>query len=107
MLEWGESLRTWALAAEPANRAQLIGKKLPDHRLAYLDYEGPVSDNRGCVTRVDRGTYEVVRENEQELTVRLSGDRLCTCVRIEPVPGDDQRFSFSFVGDSSATVAGA
>ena len=31
---------------------------LPDHRRDYLDYEGPVSNNRGDVRRVQSGTYQ-------------------------------------------------
>ena len=54
-------LATWAIEnrnldldsledfAEPAVR-------LPDHRIEYLQYEGPVSDNRGSVRRVVSGT---------------------------------------------------
>lgn len=29
---------------------------LPDHRREYLDYEGPVSGNRGVVRRIQSGT---------------------------------------------------
>lgn len=31
--------------------------QLPDHRLAYLEYEGAVSRNRGSVQRLVRGSY--------------------------------------------------
>jgi hypothetical protein len=34
-------------------------ERLADHRLAYLDYEGPVTGNRGNVRRIDVGTYRV------------------------------------------------
>lgn len=30
---------------------------LGDHRRAYLAYEGPISGNRGTVTRIDQGTH--------------------------------------------------
>ncbi len=30
--------------------------RIADHRLAYLDYEGPISDRRGIVRRICRGT---------------------------------------------------
>ena len=33
--------------------------ELPEHRLLYLDYEGPISGNRGAVSRVDRGEVQV------------------------------------------------
>ena len=36
--------------------------RLADHRREYLDYEGPVSGNRGTVRRVATGTYELARD---------------------------------------------
>ncbi len=33
------------------------GERLADHRRAYLTYEGPLTGNRGSVTRVDQGVY--------------------------------------------------
>lgn len=34
-------------------------EELPEHRLIYLDYEGPISGDRGSVTRVDAGEIDV------------------------------------------------
>jgi DNA polymerase Ligase (LigD) len=76
MLEFGDSLRTWALANEPRVGEAIAADELPRHRLAYLDYEGPVSRGRGVVTRFDRGTFEVVTESEDELAVDLQGELL-------------------------------
>jgi hypothetical protein len=58
MLEAGGVLRTWRLAQPPTAGAAIKAVALGDHRLHYLDYEGPVSGGRGTVTRWDRGTYE-------------------------------------------------
>jgi hypothetical protein len=60
MLECGGALRTWALAEPPSPGRTIAAEELPDHRLAYLDYEGEVSGGRGSVTRWDAGTYEVL-----------------------------------------------
>ncbi len=35
---------------------QLIARRIADHRPVYLGYEGPISDNRGSVSRLSRGT---------------------------------------------------
>ena len=43
MLEHAGVLRTWALAEEPAPNKPISAEALADHRLAYLNYEGPVS----------------------------------------------------------------
>jgi hypothetical protein len=76
MLESGVWLRTWRLHGEPAAGRTIAAEALPDHRLAYLDYEGPVSGNRGTVTRWDAGEYRVVEESSEGLRVVLYGDRL-------------------------------
>jgi hypothetical protein len=60
MLEAEGVLRTWRLLAEPAARQSVPAERLADHRLAYLDYEGPVSGGRGSVARWDHGTYDTV-----------------------------------------------
>jgi hypothetical protein len=42
----------------------------------YLDYEGPVSDGRGRVSRWDAGTFAWERDEEGCVAVRLEGERL-------------------------------
>ncbi|NUQ64853.1 MAG: hypothetical protein HUU20_20510 [Pirellulales bacterium] len=54
MLESGDALATWALPEPPDAAAELAAESLPDHRPAYLDYEGPIASNRGTVRRWDR-----------------------------------------------------
>jgi hypothetical protein len=73
MLETGPVLRSWRLLSPPALNTPIPATALGDHRLVYLDYEGPVSGNRGTVTQWDRGDYEQVEESEQRLVVRLRG----------------------------------
>ena len=36
---------------------ELPAKRLPDHRIEYLEYEGSISGDRGHVRRVAHGTY--------------------------------------------------
>jgi hypothetical protein len=76
LLEMGPVLRTWALPQPPEPGAEMICQSLPDHRLAYLDYEGPVSGGRGSVARWDGGTYRIDRQTEEELVVELRGEKL-------------------------------
>lgn len=73
MLEVGGVLRTWALPELPEVGKAIEAEALPDHRLAYLEYEGPVSGNRGAVSRVEEGEYEKVEETEALLRFRLVG----------------------------------
>jgi hypothetical protein len=83
MLEAGDVLRTWALAEEPRSGLSIAAEALKDHRLAYLDYEGPVAGGRGSVTGWDRGTYEVVAEQADELVISLAGEKLRGEVRLK------------------------
>jgi hypothetical protein len=52
--------------------------KLPYHRIAYLDYEGEVSKNRGIVKRVDNGTYQKINNNKFRLHGKLLNGELTT-----------------------------
>ncbi|MBC7855013.1 MAG: hypothetical protein IAF94_16400, partial [Pirellulaceae bacterium] len=76
MLEVSGALRTWSLPKLPAAGKVIRAEPLPDHRLAYLDYEGSISGNRGSVSRVEEGEYEVVEETGGLLRVHLAGKNL-------------------------------
>lgn len=76
MLESDGALRTWRLESPPEPGREIPAEPLADHRIAYLDYEGPVSGNRGEVRRWDAGTYEVVSETAAELAVTLRGSKV-------------------------------
>ena len=76
MLEAGGALRTWRLAEPPDHAGPIAATPLADHRLAYLDYEGPVGGDRGTVKGWDAGTYEIVDEDERGLEMRLHGQRV-------------------------------
>jgi hypothetical protein len=83
MVEQGESLRTWALAEEPALECDIAADPLPDHRLAYLDYEGPVSGNRGHVTQWDNGECKIEESTPERFVIAASGRRLTGRVEIQ------------------------
>ena len=74
----GSPLATWRSAIWPVTAPTPV-ERLADHRPAYLTYEGPVSDNRGHVTRVGGGTAHVVSSDtewtittESGMTLRLN-----------------------------------
>lgn len=48
------------------------------HRQAYLDFEGPISNQRGAVKRVDSGTCKILDGSDLDnlLKVELIGGRL-------------------------------
>ncbi len=58
---------TWATAGV------LTIQALPDHRRIYLDYEGPISGDRGTVIRYDRGTLHLVQYTPTHIAVEITG----------------------------------
>ena len=72
MLEVDGVLKTWRLASPPTIGV-ISAQPIADHRIAYLDYEGPISGGRGTVHRWDRGTYAVEREEFLMAGSRLKG----------------------------------
>ncbi len=86
MIEAGDALWTWALPDWPKPGAWLDVEPLPDHRLAYLEYEGPISGDRGRVTRHESGTCQVLVRDETRTVARVWGSRLRGTLQIETVP---------------------
>ena len=88
MLELAESLATWELAELPSSWCKQLGMptaggiaevpavRLADHRLAYLDYEGPLSGDRGTVHQQDGGTYQSLEYQEDLLRFSIAGNKL-------------------------------
>ncbi len=76
LLERDGVLKTWALDGPPAPGVERLARSLPDHRLLYLDYEGPISGDRGTVRRVDGGGYETKEWDDGRIRVRLRGRQL-------------------------------
>jgi hypothetical protein len=82
MLEAGEALRTWRLAVPPGPGTQVEATPLGEHRRLYLDYEGPVSGDRGRVARWDHGTFTWEGQGEGLVVVRLNGVQLRGLLRL-------------------------
>lgn len=68
----GSPLMTWRSASWPIISPTIV-ERIADHRREYLEYEGPVSNERGQVRRVAGGTFcfEVISENL--LRIRFDG----------------------------------
>ena len=96
LLEMGAVLRTWALPQPPESGVEITCRALPDHRLAYLDYEGPVSGDRGSVARWDRGIYRMDRQSNRELVVELSGEKLNGRATLSRLPDESEGWRFLF-----------
>jgi hypothetical protein len=95
MLEAGEALATWALPSAPGLPGPAPARALPDHRLAYLDYEGPIAGGRGSVVRWDEGTYQLERREPGQWEVLLSGRRLDGRLVLQRVGADPSQWTFA------------
>ena len=62
MLEVRNTLWTWRLGELPKTNQTIWGERIADHRVHYLDYEGPISNNRGTVNRIRTGRYRWAQE---------------------------------------------
>ena len=113
MLEVGSALRTWALSELPntweaayekspsskslcrplAAGDVVEAQQLGDHRLAYLEFEGPLTRGRGSVIRIDTGSYrELTGEklSPAHLQIDLTGSLLRGTVMLTQLPSDDK-----------------
>jgi hypothetical protein len=99
MLERDGALTTWSFfelpsawrdeGASVSPREELVrATKLADHRLDYLEYEGPLSGDRGSVSRCDSGEYRLVEEKPGCLSVELRGKRVAGRTALRQVVGE-------------------
>jgi hypothetical protein len=65
-----------------------------DHRALYLDYEGPVSGDRGTVTRYDAGTCDWLEDGDARVRVELRGAKV---VGVAELARDERGWTFALV----------
>ena len=81
LLQQCEILAGWRLLSPVATGVWIPSESLPDHRLMYLDYEGPVSNNRGVVTRVASGEFTIGGDSQAERIYQLFNCEVGTAAR--------------------------
>lgn len=101
MLEQEAKLATWQLEALPKPDESVSAKKLPDHRALYLDYEGPISGDRGSVEQVMAGTYRVCHQDDTCLEVVLAETLHDKSIRLKIVFGASSAATLSRIGSSA------
>jgi hypothetical protein len=68
-------------------------QRIADHRLAYLEYEGPISGGRGTVRRLDGGSYFA---GATPGCYSLAGGILCGEIEITSHPFSDAKSKLVF-----------
>lgn len=78
MIETGDSLATWRIPERDWPRflsgERITIHRIENHRRDYLEYRGQVSDDRGTVIPVDRGTYGGVLHTDTGSVLTISGE---------------------------------
>jgi hypothetical protein len=86
-------LPTWRLEHNPVGRADPIrATRIGEHRRVYLDYEGPISGDRGDVHRIDRGPAQILEMDDRQLLIELAGERLRGLFELLLSEGDNGLF---------------
>ena len=94
MLEHESVLWTWTLATPPDEISEQVAERIDDHRIAYLDFEGSLTGDRGQVTRIDAGEFTFVHCAANRIEFALAGERLQGTATL--VQEADQRWRLSF-----------
>ncbi|MBK8269011.1 MAG: hypothetical protein IPK83_12180 [Planctomycetes bacterium] len=78
MIENEETLATWKLpqAPETAVGTEVACLRIAEHRRIYLEYEGPISGDRGQVTRHDQGDCSLEECNDRLWSGQFIGNKL-------------------------------
>ena len=98
MLETGSVLSTWQIMEKPEEWGEQQNcRKLSDHRIQYLTYEGPISGNRGEVRIEDRGIYEILEKRGNIWRIRLCGGTMVGI--LELVRHQNDIWMYRFQGD--------
>jgi hypothetical protein len=75
-LECDGHLLAWRIPPGESFALPLPAIEIQHHRLAYLDHEGPVSGERGTVTREDGGALSWITASEDDFEFQLNGHQL-------------------------------
>lgn len=94
MLEAEGTLKTWALPHMPRPDVEMTCEALLDHRIDYLELEGPISGGRGSVARWDHGTYILLRQTDREWIVSIEGTKIQGHVTLHRASPTENRWIF-------------
>lgn len=86
MLELDGALLTWAIDSLPSAASQ-TAMELPPHRIDYLTYEGPVSNNRGEVSRVAAGRMQWLCHDPDRYEIALEAAQSWERIKLQRIAG--------------------
>ena len=79
--EMNDALKSWALPKEPPQKIgeRRLAVSVDDHPIGYAMFEGEIPKGNygaGKVKIWDKGTFEIIENNEKKLVVNIQGARL-------------------------------
>ena len=98
MLNYGDALATWQLEiplSEMVEKQTILVRKIADHRLFYLTYEGEISRGRGKIKRIDFGYYEPLISEEFYWDFILRGQKYINHYQLRKIKLDDNIWSLT------------
>lgn len=87
MIQRDDSLVTWALDSVPVAGVDIKAVRLTNHRLEYLNFQGPLTGERGEVTQFAKGNCKWLADAETRKIIRLTGPDFVWRVTITELPG--------------------
>ena len=97
LLQRGQLLHTWAIDENPFENPNrpVDALKIHHHRLEYLDYEGPVSNDRGTVKRFERGDLQWVCFAKDTVVVDIVGQQFSGRISMSLLLGEEWKVTYS------------
>lgn len=105
-----ERLITWRLSGNPlAQTGPIVTERIADHRRVYLEYEGPISGDRGEVRRLDRGAAEWSAHSPELYRLKLHGAHLAGMyeIKLDPASAEPLTYFRKVKSDPIAEAGGA
>ena len=98
MFAHGDSLLTWATDSLPSKTSPSVlpAIQLPNHRIHYSPFQGSLSVDRGELERVETGSFELVRANDEHYEFAVTGDRIGIVLLQKIHLGVDATWDWSF-----------
>ncbi|MHC4130873.1 MAG: DNA polymerase ligase N-terminal domain-containing protein [Planctomycetota bacterium] len=91
MLQVGNTLKTYRLDKSPHQllHASSNATEIFDHQIKFLTYEGSVNQGKGNVCIVENGTYEIINEDPEHISLNLNGKILISRYILKHIEDDN------------------
>ncbi|MHC4622426.1 MAG: DNA polymerase ligase N-terminal domain-containing protein [Planctomycetota bacterium] len=105
MFEAGGVLETYRLGISPEKllRQPATAVRIFDHPLKFLTYEGSLSKGKGFVQIADKGTYQLLNQDQNRRRMQIDGKILSGEFTLTHIENDRWESYFLKAGTSGST----